>query len=410
MDVKILHVVGDSKFGGASRDILRLAAAWSPLGWKTDVLATDPVFMEAARKAGVSVIPLEVIWRPIRPWRDLTGLLRLWFYLLGHRYTVVHTHTTKAGFVGRLAARLAGVPIVVHTVHGFAFHERSSWLKIRFYALVEKIAACCCDRIVTVSRFHIEWARRLGIATLGKLLAIENGVSDQKRLAGESREAARARWGIAGNELVLLSAGRLADEKGLEYLIAAAAILQQKLGRPFRIVLAGDGDLRSQLEDLARASGVADIVEFLGFRSQIASLLAASDIVVLPTLREGLSIALLEAMSAEVPIVATAIGSNREATREGEAALLIPTQSPEAIANAVQRLNGDPALARSLAARAREIYLERYGHRRMMSAYYRMYRDLLQSHSIQGAEGLCADVRPHPLPEASRPDPVGAAL
>src|SRR5689334_3412507 len=119
VNVRILHVVGDSKLGGASFGILRLARFWKSLGWEVDVLATDEAFLQVARSQNVRTVSLDVIWREIRPLRDLAGLIRLSQFLRRSSYTVVHTHTTKAGFVGRIAARLAGVPIVLHTVHGF---------------------------------------------------------------------------------------------------------------------------------------------------------------------------------------------------------------------------------------------------------------------------------------------------
>ena len=128
--VKILHIVGDSKFGGAANSIIRIAQLWFASGWEVRILTTDPVFQAAASRAGIGVADLNYVHREIRPLKDLAGLIRLWRFLKREKVTIVHTHTTKAGFVGRLAARLAGVPIIVHTVHGFAFHEGSSRSKI----------------------------------------------------------------------------------------------------------------------------------------------------------------------------------------------------------------------------------------------------------------------------------------
>src|SRR5437867_10276482 len=123
--IKLLHVVGSSAFGGAARIILRLAELAKEQNWQVDILTTDNAFQEAAKQHGIGVIALDVIRRPIRPFWDLAGLVRLYRFLQTESYTIVHTHTSKGGFVGRLAARLAGVPVIVHTAHGFAFHERS---------------------------------------------------------------------------------------------------------------------------------------------------------------------------------------------------------------------------------------------------------------------------------------------
>lgn len=134
------------------------------IGWDVDVLTTDPIFKESLINQGLRVINLEVIWRKINPLKDLLGLNRLYSFLKKSNYTIIHTHTSKAGFVGRLAAYLAGIPIIIHTAHGFAFHEQSSSLEICFYSSLEKLASNWCDKIVCVSDFHKKWALRLGIA------------------------------------------------------------------------------------------------------------------------------------------------------------------------------------------------------------------------------------------------------
>ena len=351
MHFKILHVVGDSKFGGGSLIILRLALMAKAMGWEIDCLTTDPTFQIMLRESGIGVVPLDAIRRPIRPITDLRGLSRVSSFLKSHRYDLVHTHSSKAGFIGRRAAWSAGVPGVIHTVHGFAFHEESNPVSVWAYSSLERMAARWCHRIVTVSNFHREWALRLGIGNRSQLVAIPNGISEKRVVASRPREVVRRSWSLADDELVFLSTGRLAPQKGLNYLIEAIPILAARLAHRFRVVIAGEGPLKDPLNARAHRLGVQNRVLFLGFQQHVGDLLGAADIVVLPTQREGLSIALLEAMAAGKPIVTTNIGSNREATGEGKTALLVPPKEPEALAEAIIRLDSETSLAESLARR-----------------------------------------------------------
>ncbi|MCC6366066.1 MAG: glycosyltransferase family 4 protein [Bryobacterales bacterium] len=378
MRVRILHVVGDSKLGGASFGIIRLARFWQTLNWEVDVLATDPQFCSTAAAAGVPVIPVDVIWREIRPWADLKGLWKLYRFLRSHRYTVVHTHTTKAGFVGRIAARMANVPVVIHTVHGLAFHEGSPRVKILFYTALERIASWGCQKVIAVSHFHEHWGRRLGIAASEKIRAIPNGIPDSRGSCCEDRQRVRERWNVSEGQTVLLTPGRLAPEKGLEDLLNALAQLSPDLRQRLVLLIAGEGELRPKLEQMAEDAGLSKQVRFTGFQENIPELLAASEIVVLPTWREGLSIALLEAMCQGCAIITTAIGSNREATNEGEGALLVAPKQPAQLAAAITKLADDDALRGQLGMSARRIYEQRYTQERMLAGYHELYLESLK--------------------------------
>ncbi len=181
--------------------------------------------------------------------------------------------------------------------------------------------------------------------------------------------------------MLILSMARLAPDKGLEYLIAAAAILV-RTERQFRIVIAGDGPVRARLEELARNLGIADWVNFLGFREDVSDLLAACDLVVLPSLREGLSIALLEAMAAGKPIIATSIGSHRELACQAEIARLVPPADAAALCEAILQVREDAALRNSLGSTARILFESHYTEERMLNAYKQLYFDLVQAKGL----------------------------
>lgn len=378
MHIKILHIVGDSKFGGASFGIIRLARHWKLQNWEVQILSTDPELQQLAMREGVSILPLDVIWRATRPIKDLLGLWKLYRYLRSTKYTLVHTHTTKAGFVGRLAAAMARVPIVIHTAHGFAFHETSPWWKKSFCTILDRIASVGCKRVIAVSHFHRQWGCKLGIAPKSKLIAIPNGIPDPNR--PDAAEVARIRhqWSIEPGHLAVLTPGRLAPEKGLEDLIEAVALLPPDWREKIHLLVAGDGCLHNSLEQQVERMGLGSQVRFLGFQKNIPELLCAADLVVLPTWREGLSIALLEAMSQGCAILTTSIGSNREVTRNGVAARLVPPGSPAALSEELAILASEPDTRRELGSNARRIFLEHYTLDRMLNEYHSLYKELFE--------------------------------
>jgi glycosyltransferase involved in cell wall biosynthesis len=376
--VRVLHVVGNSRFGGIAAIILGLGRVAKAEGWQVDVLATDPVVQQAVRQNGLGIVDLDVIRREIRPLWDLAGLVRLRNFLRSQPYRIVHTHTSKAGFVGRLAARLANVPVIVHTAHGFAFHESSPSSTRLVYSTLERFASRWCDRIVSVSEFHRRWALELRMCKPREIMAIPNGVAVARRNPGVVPAELRSQLGAREGDLLILSLSRLAPDKGIDHLIEAAAILPLAEHR-IRIVIAGDGPIRDRLEQRARNLGVTDRVTFLGYRQDIGDLLAACDLVVLPSLREGLSMSLLEAMAAGKPIIATRIGSQIEVTSQAEVARLVPPADAPALAEAIVQFARDPALMARLATTARTLYASRYTESRMLDSYRQLYFDLLEA-------------------------------
>ena len=380
---KLLHIKGSGGFGGDCVLVLELGRAAREHGFEVDVLATDPRFQTMIREDGLGLVDLDVIRREIRPIWDLRGLLRLTAFLSQSAYALVHTHTTKPGIVGTLAARRAGIPAIMHTVHLFPFHEETGRITAAAYGAAERLAARWCDRIVTVGEFQREWALRTGIGTPEQIMSIPNGVPTARVQPGRSRPEVRAELGV-GDAFMILSTGRLAEQKGLEYLIQAAPLLRSEIPS-VKIVLAGDGPRRESLSRLICELGVEDLVVLLGYRSDIGDLLEAADLVVLPSLWEGLSISLLEAMAAAKPVVTTTIGSNREVTSNGETAVLVPPKDSASLAAAIIALATDGSRLEALGRAGHDAQRERYTLERMLDAYLSEYDSLLTQKSARAS-------------------------
>jgi glycosyltransferase involved in cell wall biosynthesis len=383
---RLLHIKG-AGFGGDSVLILELGGAARDHGFHVDVLAADPRFQQMILEAGLGLVDHDVVRREIRPLQDARALAVLTRLLSRSRYTIVHTHTSKPGILGRLAARRVGVPAIIHTPHLFPFHEESGRLASAAYVRCERLAARWCDRIVTVSDFHRDWALRLGIGRPGQVISIPNGVPSERAVPRRPREEVRRELGI-GDGFAILTPGRLAPQKGVEYLIRAAPRVREAVPGA-RIVVAGVGPLEERLSKLIVELGVENTVRLLGFRHDVADLLDASDLVVLPSLWEGLSISLLEAMAAAKPILTTTLGSNREVTDDGRAARLVPPKDVEALGDAIVALAASQGERDELGRRAQEIQRERYTMRRMLDAYLGEYEELLrQAQAAEPSRGL----------------------
>lgn len=376
MRKKILHIVGDSQFGGGAVLILRIAQEAAHHGYDVAVLSTDPRFQQAIREAGLRVVDVDCIWRPIRPLHDVAGFWRLRRYLKQNRYDIVHTHTSKAGLVGRAAAFYAQIPGIVHTVHGFAFHEESSRLAVTVYSWLERLAAKWCNRIVTVSKFHRSWALELGICGPDRIVAIPNGVAPERVAATAERSAFRSELGLAPDQVVLVSAGRLAHQKGIEFLIEAVRILRDGGVSQLRVVLAGDGPMRGFLEQKVKEEDLEREFIFLGFRTDVANVLAAGDIAVMPTEREGMSVALLEAMAAGKPVITTTIGSNLEVTENGKFASLVEPRNVPALAAAIKKVLLEREHFTTMGHAAKQHFFAVYTEKVMLHSYMALYDQL----------------------------------
>ena len=367
----MLHIVGDSKSGGVTRIVMQLASGAALSGWEVDVLTTDQRFSDRLASEGIGVLRLDVFQRRSNLVKDIRDILRLSAVIRQRGYDVVHTHRPKVGVLGRLSAHLARAPHIIHTAHGFAFREESSLLFRKAVTLSERVASRWTDKVVAVSRYHARQMIDLKMAPERKVVAIPNGIID---LLPEFDAHVQRPRAVGSRRFNLVVVGRLAPQKGLEELIGALAIVKFSADRDFSLTVVGDGPLLDDLQREALHAGISENVCFLGFRDDIAQILLRADLVVLPSLREGLSIALLEAMSCARPIIASSIPGNREATDDGSAAWLVTPGSVVDLAGAVLHAMGVSESQRlELGAKARQRFLDNFLSSTMTARYLELY-------------------------------------
>jgi glycosyltransferase involved in cell wall biosynthesis/ribosomal protein S18 acetylase RimI-like enzyme len=317
-------------------------------------------------------------WSPgddARAFAELVGILRR------NRFDVVHTHNPKPGVLGRIAARLAGVPVVVNTVHGlYATPEDRAAKRLPVLA-AERLAARFSDLELYQSEEDLRWARRIGVVRPGRSLLLGNG-TDLSRFdpAGEAAERGRRlrrTLGFEEDDVVVGAVGRLVAEKGYHELFAAAREVRRRLPH-VRFLVAGSAD-RDKIDavsepDLARA---ADDVTFVGWSEDVPALLAAMDVFVLASWREGVPRSAIEAAAMGRPMVLTDIRGCREVARDGVEGLLVPPRDPGRLGEAIDRLARDPELRARLGAAARARAEDRFDERRVADTVVSSYRRLL---------------------------------
>jgi glycosyltransferase involved in cell wall biosynthesis len=372
--------------GGAQDNTLYTAAHLGPPFAPSLVCGPGGLRDDDARRSGVPVTFVPSLVREIRPARDLAALAALIRIFRRERPAIVHTHSSKAGIVGRLAARLAGVPVVVHTVHGFGFNPTQPRPMRSLLVGLERAVAPLTTHFVVVARANLDLGVRLGVIRPDRATLIRSGV----RLADFERAAAdpvlrnggglRGELGIpSGTPIVGLIACLKPQKAPLAFVEVAARVAAENSGAHF--VVAGDGELRPAVEDRIRALGLDGRVHLLGWRRDVPRLLAALDVMVLTSLWEGLPRVLPEAIAAGVPIVATGVDGTNDILRDGETGVVRSPGDLDGLARGVLAILRDPETGRALTGRARRA-LGEFDIDRMVRAQERLYLSLLQREPV----------------------------
>jgi glycosyltransferase involved in cell wall biosynthesis len=398
--IKVLQVITRMVKGGAQENTLATVAGIHGRGWESALVTGPALGPEGTLEpeclaAGVRILRVPDLVREISPRSDLRALANLKQVIRAERPQIVHTHTSKAGILGRLAAQACSVPVVVHTPHGHVFHSYESGLKSKLFAVAERWCAPKADSLIALTETERDEHLALGIGRPEQWSIVHSGVDFAPfEAARGSRAAARTELGIPQGAPVIGTVGRLVPIKGQQYLIEAFAGIAREFPTA-HLVLAGDGELRQELVELARSHGLtpapnarippldAPRIHFLGLRRDVPLLMSAMDVFALPSLNEGMGRVLVEAMSMELPCVGSRVSGIPDVIEEGVTGLLVPSRDAQALEGALRQLLSQPKLARRMGEAGRSRAVPGFSVEGMVAKIEQIYRDLLQRQGIE---------------------------
>lgn len=321
---KILHLITRLAVGGAQDTSLLTVEKHNRTEFTVHYASNPNGFWEErARRAADKFHPIFHLIRPLHPIEDLKALWEIVQLLRREQFQVVHTHSSKAGILGRLAARIAKIPVVVHTIHGFPFNESMPAWKRQLYINLERSVGPCTDFFITVSELNRQEAAQLGLLSLDHSKTIYGGIDLVKLDRLSNPQETKHQLGIPDDWQIIVMVGRLDEQKAPYFLIDAFSQVLEACPKTV-LLLVGEGELQPQLEAQTHSHGIEKNVKFLGSREDVPDILKAADIFALSSLWEGLSRAMTEAMLLGLPVVVPNIYGMPEVVKHEETGLLFP--------------------------------------------------------------------------------------
>lgn len=360
--------------------------------YEVHTLCSDgPEILDLERKG--YIIKRVHITRRISPLSHIFALIRMTLYMRKERFDVVHVHTPIAAVLGRIAARLAGVPIILYTAHGFYFHDAMPAWKRKIIMWLEKIMGqYFSDFIFTQSAEDAKIAITEKISTPGKVLHINNGIDVCKfnpSLQQDFRLSRREEFGFNDKDKVIVFVGRLVKEKGIIDLVKAFHTIADT-DDTAKLLIIGDNtaderDLQTkeELQKLTGSPNVREKIIFAGYRHDLHELLTAVDLLVLPSYREGMPRSIIEAMAMAKPVVATNIRGCREEVVDGVTGFLVPVNNPDRLAKAILTILKDEKMAKDMGETARQRVLSEFDEKLVLDRQISVFARLCASRSLR---------------------------
>ncbi len=382
--IRIARVIARLNIGGPAVHVTLLSKRLGPPRYQSTLICgkigpAEGDMSYLARREGVEPVVIPELGRELSPIRDMVALFKLWRLFLKLRPHIVHTHTAKAGFLGRLAARLAGVPVIVHTFHGHVLRGYFGPLKSRLFLELERLSARYTSAIITLSERLQDELVEYGVAPPERFVVVPLGL-DLRPFAETPRHsgAFRRELGLGSGIPLVGVIGRLVPIKAHDVFLKAAERVLKSLPDA-HFVIVGDGELRGELEALAGRMGLGGSVTFTGWIDDLRPVYSDLDVLVISSRNEGTPVSVIEAMAAGVPVAVTRVGGLPDLVEDGWTGMLAPPDDPDALAESIRRLLTDRELAEDIAKRARPMAIERFSIERLIDDLDSLYTSLLEA-------------------------------
>jgi glycosyltransferase involved in cell wall biosynthesis len=349
----LLYIITKLELGGAQKQLLNLIRHLDKERFNVSLFTAQEgrLVADASSIAGLTLNRSRYLERRINPFKDFLALIEIFLFIKKNKIDIVHTHSSKAGILGRLAARLAKARTVVHTVHGWSFNNWQSSLKRNLFIWLERIAAGFTDKIIVVSRRDMDIGLKNRIATASKYTIIRYGLDYNEFVITE--DGIKEELRISPDSLVVTMVSCLKPQKNPRDFIRIASLVTKELSN-VKFLLVGDGILRASVEDLIDRFKLRQKVNLLGWRTDIPRILSITDVLILTSLWEGLPIVVLEAMASSKPVIATDTGGVTEVIREADTGFLARPGDVNTMSEKLAVLLRDRSLRQTIGRKAKD--------------------------------------------------------
>ena len=371
--IKILHVITHLPIGGAQDNTLYTVELLNKEKYDISLCCNlNGELVERAKNIqSVKIFDIPFLCREVSPYKDIRAFIILYKLFKKENYTIIHTHSSKAGLLARFAAMLNKTPIVIHTIHGFAFNDFMNVFKKRFYIYIEKILAKWTNVLITVSNLNKKKIIDLNIAEESKLKNIYSGI-DLKLFTDKKNNDFQKELNLKSRHILLGSVGRLSFQKDPITMINAFDIVVKRFSNA-HLVLVGDGELRNDIIDRIDQLKLNDRIHLTGNKNSPWKIYHSLDLFIMSSIYEGLGRSITEALSCGVPVVCTSVEGVPEIVRDNKTGILVPPKDVIALANGVIKSLNNMHVAKKMAKKGRKFVNDNFDVNKMVRDIDELY-------------------------------------